>query len=107
MKYISLSIITGLFLFCLSGCGKQSAQAQRIKPLTAKTSDFSQTKDNSTVSVKKMTPQDSRDTFSGINLLAQDVQPLQVSISNLNQDPINITQDNIGLTLIDAEQCQQ
>lgn len=101
MKYTYLFTCLVL-LIGLSGCGKKS-----IKPLTVKSSDSILIKDNITICVKKMMPQDSRDIFSGINLLAKGVQPLQVSISNASQNLVSVTQNNIGLPLIDIEECQE
>jgi len=106
MKYAYVYTI-GLSLFFLSSCGKQPVKQERIKPLTTQSADFSQTNNNITVSVKKMIPQDSRKTFSGVNLLAKGVQPLQVSVHNMTQDAVTITQDNLGLPLINATQCQE
>lgn len=106
MKYTYLSLFLTVLLG-LSGCGRKPIKQERIKPLTAESSDFNQTKNNIILSAKCLGSSDSKRVFNGIDLLNKQVQPIQLSVRNENDYPLTISERFIGLNLMNVQESQQ
>lgn len=104
-KNYSMALLALCLISILPACKRVKYHAKPLKPIDTP-AEYTQTNQNVTVTIKKLTPQETRNLFDGRGRLLLkrnkriSMVPLQVAITNNGHRPISISEINSSLPLV-------